>query len=83
MLDVNLRVIQVCLAFNDLEFDPKPLLSAFEEVTAELLKVKRKVKKKIEDQEDAFNASELSRRAKFEDIRKMFDVFIKSDYHRD
>lgn len=40
----------------------------------ELLKIKRKVRKKIEDQEDAFNASEISRRTKLEDIRKKFDV---------
>ena len=56
------------------EFDPKPLLKCFEVVTDELLKIKKKVKTKIEDQEDVINATEVARRKKMVEIRVSFDV---------
>ena len=54
--------------------DPKPFIRSFEAVTEELLRMKRKLQNKIEDQEDQLTASESSKRRAFKEFNDTFDV---------
>jgi chromosome segregation ATPase len=60
-------------------FDHRLYLKWFEASTEELLKIKKRVKNRIDDNEDAINASELSRRKKTADIRNAF-IEIKNTF---
>ncbi|KAJ3124738.1 Exocyst complex component 5 [Nowakowskiella sp. JEL0407] len=55
------------------EFDPKPFIRHFEAVAEELQKTKRKVVNKIEDLEDAIQASEAGRQRKLVEINTAFE----------
>ncbi|KAL2914341.1 Exocyst complex component 5 [Polyrhizophydium stewartii] len=59
------------------DFDPKPLIRAFDMVSDELFRLKKRVQSKIDDQEDQAAASESSRRRKMKDFSDAFD-----DVHR-
>jgi hypothetical protein len=54
------------------EFDHKNILRWFEAATEELLRLKKKVRNRIDDNEDAINASEVTRRKKAQDIKIAF-----------
>ena len=55
-------------------FDPKPFIRSFETSVDQLLKIKRKTSRKIEDLEDQTNASEASTKSKIQDINLTFDA---------
>ncbi|KAJ3313826.1 Exocyst complex component 5 [Boothiomyces sp. JEL0838] len=62
-------------------FDPKPFIRSFEALTEELLRLKRKLQNKIEDQEDQLTASENSKRKAFSEFNETFDEVNRSfDY---
>nr|KAJ3421823.1 Calcium-binding protein 39 [Polyrhizophydium stewartii] len=58
------------------DFDPKPLIRAFDMVSDELFRLKKRVQSKIDDQEDQAAASESSRRRKMKDFSDAFDAAI-------
>ncbi|KAI8911500.1 exocyst complex component Sec10-like protein [Gorgonomyces haynaldii] len=55
------------------EFDPKPFIRTFESLTEELLRLKRKLQSKIEDQEDQQQALENASKSKIKDFGDMLD----------
>jgi exocyst complex component 5 len=59
-----------------LVFDPKPFIRTFEGLTEELLRMKRKLQNKLEDQEDQLTASESSKRRAFKEFNDTFDVYL-------
>ncbi|KAJ3262614.1 Exocyst complex component 5 [Boothiomyces macroporosus] len=59
-------------------FDPKPFIRSFEALTEELLRLKRKLQNKIEDQEDQLTASENSKRKAFSEFNETFDEVNRS-----
>ncbi|KAJ3272112.1 Exocyst complex component 5 [Terramyces sp. JEL0728] len=67
--------------FKGIAFDPKPFIRSFEGLTEELLRLKRKLQNKIEDQEDQLTASENSKRKAFFDFNETFDEVNRSFEH--
>eukprot|EP00842_Homolaphlyctis_polyrhiza_P005298 jgi/Hompol1/576/HPOL_004168-RA len=63
------------------DFDASPFIRAFDNVSDELLRLKKRVQSKIEDQEDQASASESSRRRKMKEFAEAFDVSAL-DVHR-
>ncbi|KAH6564177.1 hypothetical protein BASA50_006867 [Batrachochytrium salamandrivorans] len=59
------------------QFEPKPFIRVFDMVSDELLRLKKRVQSKIDDQEDQAAASESARRRKMKSFADAFD-----DVHR-
>ncbi|KAJ3382348.1 Exocyst complex component 5 [Lobulomyces angularis] len=55
------------------QFDPKPFIRTFEATVDELLKLKRKVQRKIDDLDDQAAATESSTRQKMQEITSTFE----------
>ncbi|KAJ1569808.1 Exocyst complex component 5, partial [Nowakowskiella sp. JEL0078] len=59
------------------DFDPKPFIRHFEAIAEELQKSKRKIVNKIEDLEDALQASESGSQKKQVEINLAFEVDVQ------
>ncbi|KAI8893209.1 exocyst complex component Sec10-like protein [Globomyces pollinis-pini] len=59
-------------------FDAKPYIRSFESITEELLRLKRKLQNKIEDQEDSVKASEHSQKRSFKEFNDNYDSIYQA-----
>lgn len=60
-----LKFVEGITPVENSSFDPKPFIRSFETSVDQLLKIKRKTSRKIEDLEDQANASETSTKTRF------------------
>ncbi|KAJ3321523.1 Exocyst complex component 5 [Boothiomyces sp. JEL0866] len=69
---------KIVTELKGIAFDPKPFIRSFEALTEELLRLKRKLQNKIEDQEDQLTASDNSKRKAFSEFNETFDEVNRS-----